>query len=263
MRSIPFMNEILLDCPACGRKNFTKAGMRAHRCKGAGKALAVVPSFDVNIAHIRDYHRLAMNSAAQTTCAAAMVGLELQKVKVALKKSATGGTFDDWLEQHEEQIGFSRRTAFRYTALAENLKSKLLKSQDHSVVVLIGKAPSDLNDRQVKTLLLAMHKSVDGQSLSELYEDFGITRKAHGASLKDKGSSSGAGDAPPPVTTEEKIQMQLDLFGSYSLSLDETVMEHGAKILLITKWPKPRLDEAIRIAKRNLTLLVKVRGAVK
>jgi len=226
------------------------------------KALSIVPSFDVNIAHIRDYHRLAMNSAAQTTCAAAMVGLELQKVKVALKKNDTGVVFGKWLEDHESDIGFTTRTAQRYMALAENLKSKLLKSQDNSVIALIGKAPSDLNDRQVKTLLLAIHKSVDGQSLSELYEDFGITRAT--PKLRNPNpANNGSDDPPPPVTTAEKVQMQLDLFGSFSLSLDETVDEGGTKILLISKWPKPRLDEAIRIAKRNLQLLVKVRGAVK
>ncbi len=56
---------------------------------------------------------------------------------------------------------------------------------------------------------------------------------------------------------------QLELFGKFSLALDETVKEGGKDVLLISKWPKPRLDEAIRIAKRNLTLLVKVRGAIK
>ena len=27
--------ETLHDCPKCGRKNFTTAGLRAHVCKGA------------------------------------------------------------------------------------------------------------------------------------------------------------------------------------------------------------------------------------
>jgi hypothetical protein len=57
--------------------------------------------------------------------------------------------------------------------------------------------------------------------------------------------------------------MQLDLFGKFSLALDDTVEEGGTKILLISKWPKPKLDDAIRIAKHNLALLVKVRGGIK
>lgn len=170
------------------------------------KSLVVVPSFDVHVAHIRDYHRLAMNSAAQTACAAAMAGLELQKVKVALKKNDTGVVFTEWVEKHEDELGITLRTAQRYMALAQNLKGKLLKEDERSVVALMDKAPSELSPAQIKRLLETMHKSIDGQSLSELYKDFGITRDQHGKGLKNAirslPDSSAKSDEPP---TEQMI----------------------------------------------------------
>jgi len=226
------------------------------------KSLSVVPSFEANIVHIREYHRLAMNSAAQAVCAAAMVGLELQKVKLGLKKSASGCTFDQWLEENDDKVGFARRTAFKYMALAENLKSKLLKSQDKSVVGLIGHAPSDLNERQMKTLLLAMNKSVDGQSLSDLYEDFGITRKHHAQPkrLGNGAATDGDDDEPPPVTIDELLADQLERAAKFSDALKETVELHGTKVLVISQHETKNLDVVIEIAKRAVAVLVKLRN---
>lgn len=121
-----------------------------------------------------------------------------------------------------------------------------------------------LTPEEARTLETITHKITDAETQTAFLAERGYLKKPHGHSLKNRPHGHiPSGDTPPPVTTDERIQIQLDLFGSYSLSLDDTVEEHGTKILLITKWPKPRLEEALRIAKRNVQLLVKAMGAAK
>ncbi len=132
---------------------------------------------------------IAMNAASQAVAAAIFAGLELRAVQAGLKKCHSG-TFDQFLGKHEEMLGFTRRTAFRYTALADGVKAKL-KAQAPELDRLLSFAPSQMTDSQAKKWLEAVHKSVDGASLSDLYEDYEITRKAHGASLKDRRPGSG------------------------------------------------------------------------
>lgn len=229
------------------------------------KSLSTVPSLDVHVVHIRGYHKLAMNSAAQTACAAAMAGLELQKVKVLLKKSATGCTFDQWMEANQERLEFSRKTAYNYIRLAENLKGKLLKREEQSVVALLEKAPSELNDAQTKRLLQAMHKSTDGASLNELYQDFGIVRLPHKAPAR-KALSGGDDEAIPPqpeAPVEELAQQVFNFFSERSDELRKTYTLGKDKIFLVTKWPTEHLDEAIEKITRDLEMLRQIRKARK
>jgi hypothetical protein len=238
-------------------------------------ALCAKPSpdpawLDKSVGKLREYHGIAMNAANQAVAAAIFAGLELKAVQKNLRNCHSGSkdsagkllNFEEWLSANEQLLGFSVRTAFRYLKLADGIKSKL-KDQAPELDRLLSFAPSQMSATQAKALLQALHKSVDGESLNDLYLDFGIVKPTRRFPHNSNPANNGSDHEGSTVTVEEKVQMQLDLFGQYSLSLDQTISEGGAKILLISKWPKPRLDEAIKIAKRNLTLLVKVRGAIK
>jgi hypothetical protein len=141
------------------------------------KTLAV-PQFDGRAAKVGEYHTIAMNAANQATAAAIFAGLELRAIQADLRKSATGGTFDDWLDRNQRGLGFARRTAFRYTALADRIKNKLLAARDASLGRLLSLAPSQLSEAQAKLLLQSLRKSVGGVPLGELYLDYGIVKPA-------------------------------------------------------------------------------------
>jgi len=163
---------------------------------------------DPRAARVREYHHLAMVSANQAVAAAIFAGLELRAVQSDLKKSATGGTFDDWLDKHQETLCFSRRTAFRYTGLADKIKNKLLAKRDPSLDRLLSLAPSEMTAPQAKLLLQTLHKSVDGESLTALYQDFGIVKLPRLNNAKPKGGDTrSAQSAPTP-----ELLIQDDLF---------------------------------------------------
>jgi len=213
-------------------------------------------------------HQCVLSAGAISAASAIVCGLQLESdqkaLKEARKKSASTCTFDEWLESNEASLGFKRRTAFKYLGAAKETKAKLLKSGDKATLRLLECAPASLMPDARAKLLQAVQKCIGVTTLMDIYLEAGIVKQPHGASLKNRDQSTNhGGDKPPGLTVAEKIDFQMELFGRYSLSLDETVTEHGTKILLISKWTRPRLDEAIRIAKHNLTLLVKVRGAVK
>ena len=226
------------------------------------KSLSTVSSLDQSIGKIRDYHRLAMNGANQTVAAAIFAGLELLSVQQMLKaaKDAPPVIFLQWFEQNENQLGFSLSTKDRYMRLASGIKPKL-KAAHPELDRLLSLAPSQMNDAQALTLMKALHKSVDGESLTELYEDFGIVKERRTPTRTLR-----AGDgAPPPmdVPIEQQVEEQLELFATHIDAMHKTVKLGNDEVLLATHWPAPKLDTAIEMLKRTLATLVKVRSARK
>jgi hypothetical protein len=105
------------------------------------------------------------------------------------------------------KLGFHRGTAFRYTKLAAGLKNRL---HDVHLAPLLSLAPSELNPEQQKRLLKALHKSVDGDSLSELYLDFGVTKAKRKAPHNPNPANNGAATRKPADTA---LIIQDELFG--------------------------------------------------
>ena len=148
-----------------------------------------------HILHLRAFHQSSLMAGFQSIAAAIFTGLELLATQADLKK-CNSCTFEDWMEKHECELGFSRRTAFHYTKLAKGMKARV-----GDVEPLLSFAPSDLKPEQQKRLLKAVHKSVDGETLNELYQDFGIIKKKHGHGLlkaHDKSAKLALPDSAPP-----------------------------------------------------------------
>lgn len=167
-------------------------------------------TLDPRAAKVREYHQIAMNAAHQATAAAIFAGLELRAIQADLKKSRTGETFEQWLSNHAELLGFTRATAFRYTALADQIKNKLLSGRDASLDRLLSLAPSQMNPHQAKLLLQTVNKSVDGAPLTELYIDYGIVKPPRPLPTITNPANNGAATRKPADTA---LIIQDELFG--------------------------------------------------
>ena len=193
---------------------------------------------------------------------AVLCGFQLQADQKAVKES--GGTFEQWLEKNEKHLGFSRRTAFRYLDVARDQKSKLLKSRNKAVLALLDRAPSSLSKHEAETLIAAVTKSVNGQSLRDLLEDLRIARAQHHAPRR----IGGAGEAEAAPATritpiEEEVEEQLELFGQRSLALNKTYTLGNKKVHYIAHWPKPKIKTAIQVLENDLRTLREIEGAMK
>ena len=120
------------------------------------KALALAPDpMARHILHLREYHRSAMMAGLQSIAAAIFTGLELLAVQEELKKCTTctnvsGGkllSYDEWLDTHLGELGFSRRTAYKYAKLAKGQRKRM-----EGIEPLISFAPSALAPEQQKRL---------------------------------------------------------------------------------------------------------------
>jgi hypothetical protein len=122
------------------------------------------------------YHRNGMLAMAQGACWLVLAGVELARQK----KEAGRGNWEQWVEENCE---FNIRTAQRYMALAEGVRSRALgkylgKTTVVSFLELLEKPPGSLSPEQQIMLLKSVHKLTDGETVQELYLDFGIISKA-------------------------------------------------------------------------------------
>jgi hypothetical protein len=128
------------------------------------------------------YHRNAVTAAGQAVAWAVMCGLELIKIR---KQVGHG----EWLPWIKKNCDFTERTAYRYIGVAEGVKAKKLNLT--SMSNLLGAAPSNLTIDQRNELLQAVHKATDGETLQQLYLDFGIIKAPQGS-----GATGGARPHP-------------------------------------------------------------------
>ena len=195
-------------------------------------ALPILPGdrarddFSFAILRVRQFHQIAKRAGEQMVLAAIFAGMELLQLQNDLKKYTrcnfvSGGklppTFTEWLESRAEEFGFAQCTAFKYMRLFQGMKSKMLKAKHgQEVVALLDKSPSAMSERQAETLALAMAKSVDGESLSELYVELGITRLSRKAvlnQLTSPGRPLGSTNAEPNAD----LLIQDELFGRFKV----------------------------------------------
>jgi hypothetical protein len=172
--------------------------------------------------------------------------------------------FASWEAFVEGKFGFSdekaRRLMNRWKAVAP-LMDKLPAADRQRIADFMHRPMLHLTPVEVRALEKVTHKITTLEEEIAALEECKFIKQRHGASLKDR--APGAGDAPPSLTLEERVQMQLELFGQFALAIDEVVDRNGQKVHVIAEWPLPRLDEAIEVAKRTLKTLVKVRESRK
>lgn len=130
----------------------------------------------IDLAHNR-YHRAARSSAAMAIVYAAMAGRELLECRKKIKH----GGWEKWVEKNCE---FNAVTAWRYATIAEQIGDKIqifnaLKISDgkepHAALLkLLERPPSELLPAETEQLLSDIRRATEGQTLRQLYFDFGL-----------------------------------------------------------------------------------------
>ena len=136
------------------------------------------PEMDV-AARVNYYHALVRQTGEVTIRAAMAAGMELAKVQA----EKPGNLFDRWIEAN---CSFTRRTAFRYLAVArkalEGRVDALLEGSDDERKAAIDEATDE----------------ADSKSLTELYIDLGIVKK----------TPSNLGGARPGAGRPKKLTLE-------------------------------------------------------
>ena len=136
------------------------------------------PEMDV-AARVNYYHMLSREAGGVAIRAAMAAGLELAKVQA----EKPGNLFDRWIEAN---CSFTRRTAFRYLAVArkalEGRVDALLEGSDDERKAAIDEATDE----------------ADSKSLTELYIDLGIVKK----------TPSNLGGARPGAGRPKKLTLE-------------------------------------------------------
>lgn len=136
---------------------------------------------------INSYHSLSRQAAQDAVSYAVMAGMELAAAKAALPH----GSFMNWVEKHCE---FTLITAQRYMLLAD----RMLESGAMKAVIKDLPAGQVQSAGDRKALLVAIRETTDGNTLQQLYFDFGILKPKDGPVQKG-GARVGAGR---PATSE-------------------------------------------------------------
>lgn len=200
-----------------------------------------------HVATALKHHQTATSAAAQMAVAAALCGIELK----TLKKELGHGEWEDFFAKHFAPHGLSDRTSRRYMALADGLKGKLLKSATVADLKLLDTAPSELPKADQVALTNLIKKSTDGKTISDLYSDFGITKKPQGSGARGGDTTS----PDKPASKEETAAMIAEGHKLLAQGLI-TTLEEG----LLDGWWNS-CDKATR--KKLHGLLVDVQSKVK
>ena len=148
---------------------------------------------------VNTYHRCAQAAAAQAVAYAILCGLELQKIREQVAApgkrndlpNAGGGGWENWVAENCE---FSTETARKYMACAEGVKGRLAQERvSKSLGMIIDVAPSSLDEGQRETLIRSVSKVTKGETLQQLYLDFGITKANPQANLRNGGATHSKG----------------------------------------------------------------------
>ena len=149
-----------------------------------------------------------MLAIAQGACWLVLAGNALLEEK---KKVGHGG-WDLWVAENCE---FNLRTAQRYIALAIGVKNKALQHniKDTSELIPLLRTPVDeLSPKNQEHLLYLVHKLTDGQTVQQLYMDFGITKAPQGSGAKGghhPALGNGEAELPDPNSMEEKAKLMI------------------------------------------------------
>ena len=139
------------------------------------------------------HHELSGQHLAQSAVHAALAGLELQ----AAREQIEHGQFTEWVRT---SFPFSEDTGQRYMRLAEGIKSMISKTAHVRFLEDVFNAPpSELSDVKREKLVETLAKATEGQSLRQLYLDFGILKEP-----KRTGGYNGRRD----LTPDERLKLK-------------------------------------------------------
>lgn len=223
------MPEALVTCPDCQTTGFTVNGLKRHRCRGIRRNAPVAdcevlppetalqaPGNAPEEALHNHYHRCAQTAAAQATGYAILCGLELQKIRMEMSKPGKRNDlnlgnrgsqgWDQWVEANCE---FSKRTADKYIAVAEGVKGRLARTTtSRNLLGCIDCAPSALDEKQRDTLLKSVGKVTEGETLRQLYLDFGIVKANPNDNLRKGGATHHNGRPNPRDLSAEDAMLR-------------------------------------------------------
>lgn len=268
---IPKMTtEVLVDCPECGRQNFTTKGLKAHRCRPAApasppvtpeanapalpKALASLP---VEVAGSWDAARLWRDAAVamergKLFCQV-MLGLELIALKEVFgisqgKRTDLSQNETSWsADLVEKELGISRATAFRIMAMADAARLRLKKLPALQGVDQGEFSLFSLNSAQRASLETAVHKLTDGRTQAEFCQDLGIAKLPAGA--KSAGRKPGEGGSRR-LSEEEKLKTaQEHAVGDWQFLERSLLMGYKTLFCLL---PDPQVEAQIDALQKAL-----------
>lgn len=223
------MTEVLHDCPDCGRKNFTTAGLKAHRCKGAAAitvtAEVLAPETEApraEIAACNALHTMVTGRAAEarkvaeTACHyAVLLGTKLNAMKAATPHGGWEALFasgarrlksagSEGANAARDTFAFSTETALRYMKAATGaLKTPGLAAKARQEILTLAAAeeiPEELPEAAAK----ALDSATKGKTLRQLYIDLGVMR-APATAKRGQGGDKGKDEDKP--TGDEATQI--------------------------------------------------------
>jgi hypothetical protein len=211
----------------------------------SSKALVLVDPTELQPERAAYHHHHTRLHVAIGIAHGVLCGFEMERIQGTLKKYHSD-TFEGWLEKHQAVLGFSRITAFRYKAVSDNVKSKLLSNGDHDVLALIDRHPASLNEAESSLLLKAVEKAVDGQSLRELLEEIKLARRPHGAALRNQNSPGGEiPDRHVPI--EQLVQEEMEFIGGVLERFSRKVKIGKDEVSILSQLPLDRIDTLIAL----------------
>lgn len=193
------------------------------------------------------YHRCAQVAAAQATGYAILCGLELKKIRAKLAKPGKRSDLDHsggrgWKEWVKENCEYGHTTAMKYIAVADGVSARIGSKLDG----LMDLAPSELNEKQHEKLLKTVSKSTQGQTLQQLYLDFGIVKANPNDNLKKGGKTHTKGRPGKDVDKELAKEQAADLSHRLARFLQDG--DHQ----LLTKRDLADFDDALLAARETI-----------
>ena len=168
------------------KKKTTTAVARAAAKKPQYLVHADPPAANMEAAaRINHWHSITKQAGQMAIAAALHAGMELFQAKLAHP-----GTFEQWIEANCE---FDRRTAYRYLQLVQ----QALGADDLPKL-------ADSSAKKRDAAIEEFSAQTDAQTLTELYADFGIVRKAPS---KMGGRREGAGRPKKNAAADEAAEL--------------------------------------------------------
>lgn len=237
------MSEQLHTCPVCHIPNFTKDGLKRHKCKGGtrmnhetGLVEVVKPMSDpawevmapapaalspaALVANINDHHARAQNDAAHAKAyadsavqAAILAGLQLVELKTATPHGKWDGMFTSAAKRvgkanvaHVQHLDFSYDTARRYIAVATQLVSAKLRPEQSAVLMELARGGP-----MTPAAADLLREITPDKSLRRTYLELGIVKPtakelASMASLEDADNRTPDPAPPADETLADRYQ---------------------------------------------------------
>lgn len=175
--------EVLHDCPDCGRKNFTAAGLRSHACNGGKLAtvasLPLVADFDLTESEMVKQIKADQAAFDNVSRNAAIIALRIGLRLVWIKNNAPHGSLETFIRTHFDE--HSRRTLARYIKIADQFVTdaglrdgKTFKLTDSAKIAPILHEQLELfTDPHAKlnAALTKVVKWIGDRGLTQIYRD--------------------------------------------------------------------------------------------